>query len=54
MACSLISLRYFIATRIVTFPIFQMVAAALYVLVGGFGVYQIFNVSSLESGEMML
>lgn len=44
MASILLIARYFISTRIVTFPIFQLVTTAFYLLISCFGIFQVFSV----------
>lgn len=44
MASILLIARYFITTRIVTFPVFQLVTTAFYLLISCFGMFQVFSV----------
>ena len=47
MASMLLVTRYFITTRIVTFPIFQLASTAFYLLISCFGIFQMFSVSEI-------
>lgn len=44
MASFLLISRYFIVTRIVTFPIFQLLSTSFYILLSCFGIFQVFTV----------
>ena len=44
MASVLLVARYFVTTRIVTFPIFQLATTTFYLLISCFGIFQIFSV----------
>ena len=44
MASMLLVSRYFITSRIVTFPIFQLAATTFYLLISCFGIFQVFSV----------
>ena len=48
MASMLLISRYFIATRIVTYPIFALVSTSLYILISCFGIFQVFTVRSID------
>jgi hypothetical protein len=49
MASMLLVARFFITTRIVTFPIFQIAATTFYLLISCFGIFQIFSVRIVSS-----
>lgn len=51
MASMLLISRYFIVTRIVTYPIFQLLSTSLYILISCFGIFQVFTVR-LIMGKM--
>ena len=44
MASFLLISRYFITSKIVTFPIFQLATTSFYILVSCFGIFQVFMV----------
>lgn len=46
MASLLLISRYFVTTRITTFPIFQLATASFYILITCFGIHQVFSEST--------
>lgn len=49
MASMLLVARYFITTRIVTFPIFQLATTTFYLLISCFGIFQMFSVRTTSN-----
>lgn len=47
MASFLLISRYFIVTKIVTFPIFQLLSTSFYILLSCFGIFQVFTVTKV-------